>query len=286
MHGNDAWFWNRDSVYNRLSVDEVSFIDKFEDNLEIVNGFLSDELFYRQAVEKISTYQEPFFTLMLSASSHTPFLLEGLENKEEILSISPGMWEDTQLGNYLEAANYADYAFGIFIDELKQKGLYEDSVILVFGDHYGVTMDEPGLEEFMLQINPDYNEISKKINYANVLCGLKIPGLKNEKIDKPISKLDIKPTLLQFSGIEDSFSLGKTIFSTKDYAYINNGHIITEKYYYCDEEWYDINTGEELDTNKLDKEEGTKLAKYVENMCFELDISSSIIINNLFQGKY
>lgn len=91
---------------------------------------------------------------------------------------------------------------------------------------------------------------------------------------------------MHLSGIEDSFSLGKTMFSTKDYAYINNGHIVTDKYYYCDEKWYYINTGQELDINKLEKEESQNFAKCVENMYLELDISSSIIINNLFQGKY
>lgn len=53
MHGNVKEFWNRKSVYTRLPIDEISFIDDFYDTSEKVNDYLSDELFYKQAIEKL-----------------------------------------------------------------------------------------------------------------------------------------------------------------------------------------------------------------------------------------
>ena len=38
-----------------------------------------------------------------------------------------GKYKGSYFGNYLEAVNYADYAFGEFIKQLKQEGLYEDT---------------------------------------------------------------------------------------------------------------------------------------------------------------
>lgn len=284
MHGNVGEFWNRNHVYTRLGIDEISFIDSFEDQSELIVSYLSDELFYKQAVEKLAKDEEKFFAYLVAASSHTPFDLEGIKNKEEKINIDVGGYSGTVLGNYLESVNYADYAFGLFIDELKANDLYEDSVILVFGDHAGLQMENKEMEEFIKQTNPEYNEINGMINYSNLACGIRIPGLEKAKIEKPISKIDIKPTLLQLSGIEDDFSLGMTMFSTKDYAYINNGRILLEKYYYDGATWYLIKTGEAIDIETLDSQEKQKLMEYSENVQTELHISASIGINNLLKN--
>ena len=139
MHGNVGSFWNRGNVYSRMNIDNISFIDKFENQSEMISGYLSDELFYKQAVEKLKQQETPFMTFLVSSSSHTAFDLPGIENKYDKVNIDVGKYKDTYFGNYLEAANYADYAFGILVNELKQVGLYEDLSILVFGDHNGMS---------------------------------------------------------------------------------------------------------------------------------------------------
>lgn len=282
MHGNVKEFWNRDNVYKRLPVDNISFLNEFEDTSEIIANYLSDELLYRQAVSKLKSYEEPFLTYIVAASSHVPFDLEGIEDRDKKVMIDIGKYRNTELGNYLEAANYADYAFGVFLDELKEKGLYDDTVIIVFGDHYGLSMGNEELEDFLRNVEPDYNEISKYMTYTELLCGMKVPGMESRKIEVPVSKVDIKPTLLELSGIEDNFSLGKSIFSNKDYAYINNGNIILEDYFY-NEFWFDIKTGMPIYMDELDENTRRKLLKHEENVIKELDISSSITINNLFK---
>lgn len=283
MHGNVMEFWSRINVYERLKIDESSYIYGFPDTSEKINNYLSDELLYRQAVSKLLSYGEPFYTSIVSASSHTPFDLEGIVDKDKKVSIDVGKYKETILGNYLEAVNYADYAFGIFIEELKTAGLYDNTVIIIFGDHYGLNMYDEEMEEFIKEVNPNYNDISSRLNYANVLCGIRVPGVKNKKITRPVSKIDIKPTLLEISGIDDDFSLGKSIFDTKDYAYISIGDIVTNDYYYHDDDWYYIKTGEKVNFEDLTEKQKNKLEEYVKNMKVELDISSSIIINNLLK---
>lgn len=223
-------------------------------------------------------------TFLVSASSHTPFTLKTLNNKESKINIDVGKYEGTQFGDYLKAANYADYAFGIFVNELKEKNLYDDSVILVFGDHYGPVIDDEEMEDFIREINPNYNKIQSKINYVNVLAGIKVPGMQNIKLEKVVSKIDIKPTLLELSGIKDDFSLGKNIFgSSKDIVSISNGDIVTDKYYYSNDEWYYIETGETLQLESLEELEIARLEAYTEITKLELDISHSIAINNLLK---
>lgn len=285
MHGNVGTFWNRENVYSRMNIDEISFIDKFEDQSEMIAGFLADELLYKQGVQKIKEQETPFMNFIVAASTHTAFDMPGMVNREEKVTIDVAKYKDTFFGNYLEAMNYADYAFGILIDELKKEGLYEDTAILVFGDHNGLSMYDEELQEFLKENNPDLTDIDLKLNYTRVLAGMKIPSVKeNMKINKVMNKLDLKPTFAFLCNLEDGFSLGTNIFASKDFVCLNNARIIAQDYYF-DEEWYVIKTGDKVDFDNISEEERLKLEYYYECMEKELDISFSVNINDLLKEK-
>lgn len=273
MHGNYPYFWNRGNVYSRFNLNELVLKEQFEDTSENINGDLSDELLYKQAVQKWKQYDKPFFSYIVSASSHTPYTLDGLEDRKKV-HINVGKYKDTYFGNYLEAMNYADYAFGILIQELKNEGLYEDTAILVFGDHNGLNMYNEELIDFLSYIDEDITDVDLKLNYTRVACGFKIPDMESIKIDKPVNKLDIKPTLAYLCNLDDGFSLGTNMFKSKNFVCLNNERIITDEAYY-DEQWYDRQTGEILDWEQLNE--------YYQNMKLELEISNSVSVNNLLK---
>ncbi len=281
MHGNYGFFWNRGNVYKSFGVQNIELKDSFEDISEDINGYLSDELLYTQAVEKLQSYKEPFFSYIVSASSHTPFYLNGLEDRSKV-SINVGKYENTFLGCYLEAVNYADYAFGIFIEKLKEANLYDDTVILLYGDHNGMDMYNEYLEDFLKETDSNLTDTDIKLNYIRVACGMKIPGIENIKIEKPVSKLDIKPTFAYLIDGDAGFSLGTNMFARKDFICLNNERIVTSRYYF-DEKWYRIKDGVEVNLEELPQDERELLEDYYENMRKELDISISISINNLLK---
>ena len=283
MHGNVSSFWNRGNVYSKMNLNDTIFLDKFEDQSEMISGYLSDELFYKQAVQKIQNQKEPFMTFLVSSSSHTAFDLPGIVNKEQKINIDVGKYKNTFFGNYLEAMNYADYAFGILIDELKQADLYENTAILIFGDHNGLSMYDEELQEFLQEYDTNLKDVDLKLNYTRVLCGMKIPELKEHmEINKTINKLDLKPTFAYLCNLEDGFSLGTNIFESKDFICLNNGRIITQDYYY-DGDWYNIKSGQKINLNNISQEEKEKLEQYYNYMKKELDISFSVNINNLLK---
>lgn len=282
IHGNEGGFWNRYSVYSCVPIDNLIFDDVFDESTERINGYVSDEEVYKKIIEEMKTYDNKFLVNIVASSSHIAFDLPGIRNKDEKVTIDVGgKYKNTLFGNYLEAVNYADYAFGIFIDELKKSNLYEDTVILVYGDHAGMQMYNEEMLDYIRKYE-DINDVQVQINYSNVICGLKIPGVDSMKIDKPVSKLDVKPTLTEICGIEDEFSLGKSMFSNKQFVGLNNERIITDKYFY-NGEWYLIETGEMLNFDSLDEEIKGKLNYYKECLKKELDISLAINILNLLK---
>ena len=281
MHGNYGFFWNRENVYKEFEVEHIELKDQFKDTSEDIMGYLSDELLYRQAVEKLKQYNMPFISYIVSASSHTPFELWGLLDESKV-NIDVGKYKGTFFGNYLESVNYADYAFGVFIDELKAANLYDDTVILLFGDHNGMDMYNEEMLDFLKSTNPDLTDTDIKLNYIRVASAIKIPGIKNIQIEKPVSKLDIKPTFAYLVNGNAGVSLGTNMFARKNFICLNNERIVTNRYYY-DEKWFEIQSGEEIHLEELPEEERRLLETYYEDMRKELDISVSISINNLLK---
>lgn len=274
MHGNEGYFWNRSNVYKNMQVDNIELKDQFEDTSEEVMEYLSDELLYKQAVEKMKNYQAPFVSFVVSASSHTGFTLDGLQDMSKV-NIDVGKYKNTFFGNYLESANYADYAFGVFVQELKNAGLYDDSVIILYGDHNGLDMYNAEMLDFLKKLDSNVTDVDIQLNYIRVLAGMKIPGITEMKIEKPVAKLDIKPTLAYLCGLDEGFSLGTNMLGNKNFVCLNNERIITDKYYF-DEKWHDINSGNEISiTEDLDK--------YYNYMKEELDISKSVILYDLLK---
>ena len=281
MHGNYGYFWNRGNVYRAFGVDYLELKDSFEDISENVMGYLSDELLYKQAVEKMKTYNMPFFSFIVSASSHTGFTLDGLEDISKV-SIDVGKYKDTFFGNYLESVNYADYAFGTFIEELKEADLYDDTIILIYGDHNGIDMYNEEMLDFLEQINPNMTDVDIKLNYIRVVGSMKIPGMENLTIEKPVNKLDIKPTFEYLINGKAGVSLGTNMFARKDFISLNNERIVTSRYYY-DEKWFRRIDGTEVNLEEIPEDEKELLDEYYNDMKEELAISTSISINNLLK---
>lgn len=281
-HGNDGDFWNRNNVYGKLDIDELDFIENFDEDSTLINGWISDESLYNQVIKNVEKVNKPFFINIVSASSHTAFDLPGLDNKYEYIDIDVGKFKDTYFGNYLEAVNYADNQFGKFIEQLKEKDLYDNSMILVYGDHYGMQMYNYEMLDYLEEVDHKYNNVETEINYINTVCGLRIPGVKHMVIDKTISKLDIKPTICYLSGIKDGISLGTNMFGSKDFACLNNGIIVTDEYYF-NGDWYYRKNGEKLDLSSFDEKQQEKIKNYERYMNTEMNISNSIILNNLLK---
>ena len=137
--------------------------------------------------------------------------------------------------------------------------------------------------EFLSEQNSNINDVDIKLNYTRVLCGMKVPKVKEHMtIDKVINKLDLKPTFAFLCNLEDGFSLGTNIFASKDFICLNNERIISNEYYF-DEKWYNIKSGEEVNFDNISKEDYYMLNQYYTWMKKELDISFSVNINNLLK---
>ena len=159
MHAYRPGYWNRSVMYRTLGFDE--FIDKEDYIPEEISGMgLTDKSFFRQSLEYMEKYKEPYYAFLITLTSHFPY-----DNDNKYLgSFNVGKYKDTFFGNYLEAIHYADEALGSFIDELEARGILDRSVLALYGDHFGIPRDKKEyLTDFLgLKEMDDYNWVRQQ----------------------------------------------------------------------------------------------------------------------------
>ena len=199
FHGYEKDFWNRNNAYKNQGFQKFYSQEDFQFEEKILLG-IKDEEFFEQSVVKLKKYKEknnkPFYAFMVSLSSHDPFEIPEEYRMIELSDIHEG----TKIGNYLQAIHYFDYSLGILMEELKEAGIYEDSVIAIYGDHFAIQENE---ETDVLMSNLIGNEYGPE-DVMNIPLLIHVPGEElgytNSKIG---SQLDFFPTILNIMGYEN-----------------------------------------------------------------------------------
>lgn len=121
-------------------------------------------------------------------------------------------------------------------DELKEKGLYENSIIVMYGDHYGISENH---NEAMAQYLEKEITPYEAVQLQRVPFFIHIPGSEKGEVNNEIGgQIDIRPTILNLLGVETSIDLqfGSDLFSEEreEFVIFQDGRFVTEKYIYTE----------------------------------------------------
>ncbi|WP_195571640.1 LTA synthase family protein [Paenibacillus sp. 1001270B_150601_E10] len=195
-HAYEAGFWNRNIVYHEFNYD--SFMSKKDYAMDDPLGWsLSDASFFRQSLERMKKEQAPFYSFMITLSSHHPYTMPKQLHK---LSVDP--YEGTIFGNYLQAVHYADEAIGSFIEELKESGLWDQSIFILYGDHDNSIPDKEPVEALLGQ---PISDLKMRETKQQVPLIIHLPdGAEAGTYDRVGGQMDVAPTILHWLGIDAS----------------------------------------------------------------------------------
>ncbi|GGF59907.1 hypothetical protein GCM10010912_01460 [Paenibacillus albidus] len=224
FHVNKVGFWNRNELYPALGFNGYYDKDAFKnDNFNAFGA--SDEQLYITGVEKLAELSKkgtPFYAQMVTASSHHPFNIPDSFKKITV----PDNLKDTMLGNYLTAINYTDYAVGTLIEELKQNGLWENTVLVLYGDHFGLQPKDVPPEQVKEALGINYDS---RISRFNIPLIVHAPGLAQGRVvERTGGQLDIMPTVANLLGV----SLQEEGFTAFGHDLLNiDRNVIGMRYY-------------------------------------------------------
>ncbi|MBQ8578136.1 MAG: LTA synthase family protein [Clostridia bacterium] len=203
FHGYIGNYWYRDIAYPGQGFDTyLSGSDYYAAPDEVAGMGVSDGEFFLRAAEYLSGVagesDAPFYAFLITLSSHYAF---DLDDRFDFLTLDPED-EGTLYGDYLQAIHYTDAAIGMFVEALKAYGLYDNSIITIYGDHFGLPVYKWECKAFLTEF------LDHEYTYAdhfNVPLIMHIPGADiNETVSVAGGHIDVMPTLLHLLGLENN----------------------------------------------------------------------------------
>ncbi len=276
LHGDGKSFWNRDEIYKQFGIDY--FFDEAYYNMsdeQVIGYGLKDKPFFKESMPLIESLDKdkPFYAHFMSLTHHHPYLID-----EEDATIEPAETGDGSVDRYFQTARYLDEALEQFINDLKEADLYDDSLIVIYSDHYGISDNH---NRAMAEITGEEITPYKNAELQRVPFMIKIPGVEGQGIvDDYAGQVDVVPTLLHLLGIraDNYINFGTDLFS-KDHnetIAFRNGDFFTPEVSMVRGTFYDEKTGEELEPN----EDLENIQKQVQQ---ELELSDKILQGDLLR---
>jgi lipoteichoic acid synthase len=273
FHANGKSFWNRDIMYETLGYDKF-FSERYYDiNEENSVGWgMKDMEFFDQSMSLLKSIPQPFYAKFLTLTNHHPFQLD--DEDQYVDRFNSG---DSTFDNYFPTVRYTDEALKLFFEQLKQEGLYENSMIVIYGDHYGISPhhNEAMAKWFEKEITP-----FETVQLQRVPFIIHIPGFEGHKTVNTVGgQVDVKPTLLHLLGVDTSndIMLGNDLLSENrhSFAVLRDGSFITDEFVYTASNCYRKSDGVVIG------DENCELVK--EKARLQLEYSDQIIYGDLLR---
>lgn len=278
FHANNKSFWNRNVMYPTLGYDRYfNEVDFDINDKNSVNWGLKDEDFFQQSLPLLTQLKQPFYSRFLTLSNHYPFTLD--PEDQLIDQFNSG---DETLDRYVTTVRYMDESIKHFIEGLKQSGLYDNTIIVMYGDHYGISENHNrAMAQFL---GKDEITAYDHIDLQRTPLIIHLPKQETGRtISKVAGQIDVKPTILHLLGVDTKTDIefGKDLFSPNhpEFTVFRDGSFVTSKYYYAagSNAFYDRFTGEKVD---VDNQESKLL---IDKAKKELTLSDNIVYGDLFR---
>ncbi|MGD8189449.1 LTA synthase family protein [Brevibacillus ginsengisoli] len=212
LHSDKASYWNWAQALRSIGFEKTVDSSHFVHDGNIGMG-LSDGSFLRQAVPVLNSMKPPFYSFIVTLSSHFPY---NLPDTYRDLKLEKSL-DRSVAGGYIQSVHYVDKQIGQFLNELDRKGILQNSVVVVYGDHEGV-------HKYFRK------EMSSYPEFAN---GKRVPliiyhtGMEPKQIDTVGGQIDIFPTLAYLMGVpEEKYkesAIGRNLLKTsKSFAVLSD----------------------------------------------------------------
>ena len=177
LHSHERTYYNRDDAYPQMGFDRFLGGESFT---EAASGWTAIDMeFFREALPVLESQQEPFFSLLISMEGHWFY------DRERTSDYFGPFDETIKWPHYYVAAHTIDAGLGLFIDGLKETGLIERSVIILYSDHTAGESRCPYTVPRCLPLLVYY------------------PGVEPSVEEYPVSGLDIAPTVFHLLGLRE-----------------------------------------------------------------------------------
>lgn len=190
FHGNVGTFYNRNIALSKMGFNK--FYDISTMNYKDEGWGAPDDKVFSFALEKMEKAKKPFFSYIITMTSHGPFeSARNYYNNENYDDI-----EEELVKNYFNSFNYVDNCIRDFVTEVQKK--YPDTYIIIYGDH------TPNLSNKDFY-QASFIDVDKYLEFVPLFI-ITPDQQKYMENSEVASFLDIAPTVLKTSGVPYSLN--------------------------------------------------------------------------------
>ncbi len=230
FHNNDYTFYDRDKTHNNLGYSNgfMGYGNGMEEY--VTNQWPQSDLEMIEGTLPLYIDQEPFNVYYMSVSGHNGYSVSANAMAKKNWDRVKNLDYSDEVKGYLAANMELEDALTYLVNELEEKGIADDTVIVLGADHFPYGLDYNASLGNMPYLSELYgynvtNYLERDHNRLIIWSGC----LEDDDpivVDDPVFSLDILPTLCNLFGVEyDSRLLpGRDVFSTTSPLIFNTNY--------------------------------------------------------------
>ncbi len=235
----------------------------------------SDVLLMEEAMNRIDT-NNPFMAWITTVTSHQPYYLSS-EMGDKHLDLFANTDYPTSLKRYMSKLKELDLALARLLELLEEKGVLDDTVIVLFGDHYPY-----GLNTNDINLVLDY-DVNEKNNVDKTPFVIYNSKLEAHHFDQYTSYMNILPTVANLFDLsyDPRWYAGEDILSPDYVNSYKNRVVLADGSWENSKAIYNATTGKitYLNTDTYTNEEIIKYNQEINNL---IKMSNLAIKTNYF----
>lgn len=188
--------WNQEAIAHSFGIDTLLSYPDFQLTEAFGNRKrVGDGSFFAQCQEKMKNEEvwrngETVYMQLVTYSGHSPF---HMPDELKQISFSPAI--PKMMNDYMTVVNYTDRAIGKFIDYLKTRPEYAETIIVITGDHEGLA----SYRNTLCNSSGGAGIVSDKPFTPFIVVNSPV-GLRYEKV---MGQVDMYPTLLNLLRLDN-----------------------------------------------------------------------------------
>jgi phosphoglycerol transferase MdoB-like AlkP superfamily enzyme len=184
MQGANLEFMNKNKFMRLIGFDEVVGNDSFHDVERFTSWGVDDGVLFQEVLKKIDdleTKRKPWFVSVLTIGTHHPHLVPGI-----------------QIPSFEFSAAYADWQAMKLLRNLENRGLLENTLVVITGDEASGKLRERTFPE---------------MSHNHGFLAMSVPGMKTSFTSKDMfTHYDFKISILDYLGLNTQDAIGRSLF--------------------------------------------------------------------------
>ncbi len=234
FHYNSPTFYSRGIMDPAIGYESyICYADYAEHGNQFSRQLCEDSFVLTNAeLEQQLLGEQPFFNLVISRNAHMPYSESDSVSRYAIEKYPQYAGIDTceEVGYYYAKMNLLDDFFAELLDELENKDLLDNTVIIGVTDHYSYSMKD---QDRVLELS----DVPVELMVEKTPFFIWSADMEPVTVDKTVNTADIVPTLLNLFGMEPGYNyIGQDAFDPQytGYAIFSDGSWIDNNVVYQD----------------------------------------------------